>query len=587
MRITVLLVLLLGMTTSGCSLLQGGEQSQKAEKKTKEQEHPAFSQLSSGKKMKFDNEYFEGIKEKEIGNTDRAIKHLNKCLSIYEHDGAVHYQLSKLYREKGNYDTAIHFAQRAIELSEDQYWYQHHLATLYEEQEQYAKGAKAYDKAIRLKPGHRQNYYKLANMYLRQEKFQKAVNTYDRYQEKFGKDPEVSIQKHRIYLEMNKVEKAAEELKQLIEVHPSNLEYYRKLARVYMVNNKEDKALEVYEKMLEIKPGNGNAQMALAGYYSKKGKKDKAFDYLKKAFGNKGLDIDKKVKFLFSRYLSNGFQSKYKEEAFTLGEILVETHPKEAKAHAVYADFLYQANNHEEARKHYRKAIEFKKDIFSVWENLLDIEYRHLQDHEALKEESQQAMTYFPNQPILYFYSGFASMRKENYQEAIDEFEAGIDLTSGNKQLETQFLTNLAEAYHQLGKHEKSDEYFEKALAKNPNNPLILNNYSYYLSIRGAKLEKAEEMSRKSLQMAPNNAAYMDTYGWINYKLGDYEKAKEYIGKALEQNPKDPELLEHYGDVLFKMDKVNKAVKYWQKALDNGGDSEKLNSKIQNKSVKD
>lgn len=588
-RISVSLAtfLIVTITLSSCGLIGKGDQTPTTEKEDQSKDRSSLSKLSSGKRMKFDNLFFDAIKEKQIGNKDRAIEHLHNCLAIYDKDPAIHYQLSKIFQDKGRMDTALAFAQKAVALDKSEYWYQYHLAEINEQKEKYAKAAKAYERAIELKPEIRQNYYKLANMHLRQKNLQEAVNAYDRFEEKFGMDSKVAIQKHRIYLEMNKVEKAADELRQLIDVHPSNLEYYKKLARVYMVNNKEEKALEVYEKMLEVKPGNGKAQMALAEYYTKNGKKEKGFDYLKKAFGNEQLAIDKKVKFLFSNYLSNGFKEQYKDEAFALGEILIKTHPKEAKAHAVYADFLYQANDYQKARKHYRQALNHKKDIFSVWENLLDIEYRHLQDYQALKAESQKAMTYFPNQPILYFYSGFAHLRKEAFEKAIEKFEVGINLTSGNEQLKMQFLTNLAEAHHQLGNHEKSDQYFEKALNKNPNNPLILNNYSYYLSLRGAKLEKAEKMSRKSLEMAPENSAYMDTYGWINYKQGDYEKAKEYIGKALEQNPKDPELLDHYGDVLFKMDQVDEAVKFWKKARENGGDQDKLNSKIQNKSIKD
>ena len=46
--------------------------------------------------------------------------------------------------------------------------------------------------------------------------------------------------------------------------------------------------------------------------------------------------------------------------------------------------------------------------------------------------------------------------------------------------------------------YESSDSLFELSLKINPSNPTVLNNYSYYLSLRGVDLEKAKEMSFNS-----------------------------------------------------------------------------------------
>ena len=54
----------------------------------------------------------------------------------------------------------------------------------------------------------------------------------------------------------------------------------------------------------------------------------------------------------------------------------------------------------------------------------------------------------------------------------------------------------------------------------------MLNNYSYYLSLRKDKLEKAAELSKKSNNIYPKNASFNDTYGWILFQQEKFEEAE-------------------------------------------------------------
>ena len=156
-----------------------------------------------------------------------------------------------------------------------------------------------------------------------------------------------------------------------------------------------------------------------------------------------------------------------------------------------------------------------------------------------------------------------------------------------NKSLEAQFYTSLGDAYNELKNFLKSDESYEKALAANPKDANVLNNYSYYLSVRGEQLEKAEKMSRQSNELEPKQSSYEDTYGWIMFKLGKYEDAKIWIEKSLSNgSDKSATVLEHYGDILFKIGDITKALLFWQKAKDAGdGASEFIDRKIQEKKL--
>jgi len=144
-----------------------------------------------------------------------------------------------------------------------------------------------------------------------------------------------------------------------------------------------------------------------------------------------------------------------------------------------------------------------------------------------------------------------------------------------------QFLANLGDSYNQDKNNIKSDSCYDKALDLNPNDIYVLNNYSYYLSMRMEKLEKAEEMSKKSNELEPNNASYLDTYAWILYASKKYADAKVYMEKALAiDGNKNPVLLEHYGDILYRLDIKEIAFEYWNKAKIAGKGSDFLEQKI-------
>ncbi len=543
-------------------------------------------EVSKSEQLEFDSRYYEAIKNRHIGKPEKAIRLFKKCRRIKPAQPSVHFELSKLYKNNGNSDKALTHAKKAVQYGDDQFWYLRNLANIYRNRKDYKQAAETMEEVIeKHQPGPR-FFFQLANVYLRQQKLDKAIDVYNRFEKEFGEDQQVITQKKRIYLRQNKVEKAASVIRSMIENNPENLEHYRELADIYMANDKHEKALKVYKDMLAIDPQNGKAQMALANYYTKKGKRDTAFGYLQKAFENPDLSADEKVKFMLSRYIKQGRDDEIQEDAFDLAEILVSEHPENAKTHALYGDLLYRDNQARKARTQYRKSIKYKQDNFSVWQNLLQINYE-LKDFEALKAKSEKGLTYFPNQPIVYFYSGIANKEFGNLEKAVSQFETGLNLNLNNENLKTQFYSNLAMTYHEMKNYEECDKYFEKALELNPNDPYILNNYSWYLALRGEKLDKAQKMSDKSLELQPSNAAYLDTYGWIMYKRGNFEEAQSYVGKALERNPGDPELLEHYGDILYKMDKKDEAVKYWKKAKQNGGNNATLTEKITKKSIVD
>jgi tetratricopeptide (TPR) repeat protein len=542
--------------------------------------------LSSMKQIQFDKYFFDGIQEKLVGNYQNAFRNFEDAAKTNPDNAASFYEIANAEVQLNKIADAEKASEKAVSLDNgENKWYMMQLSDIYRFEKKWPQAGALYEKLIKSDPDNVENYFRLAAIDEAQNKPNDALKVYDRIESNFGVSEEVVFQKQNLYSAAGKYDKAVTEINKLIKSNPENTKYYQLLAETYIKAGNEAKAMEVYDQLLLKSPNDGETQLALAEFYYKKGDHEKSFDMLKKAFANKTLSIDNKIGILYNNYLMQPkLEAEEKKDAYILTETMVMAHPTEAKGHAIYGDFLYQDKKYEDARTQYRKSLETKKNVFAVWQQLL-LADAELKDNKSLATESEKALDYFPNQPIVYFLNGLANIQLKNYDKAAAILESGLNQTIDNPNLEVDFYTNLAEAYYRLNNYAKSDSYFDKALDKDPANVQALNNYAYYLSVRDEKLDKAEAMSKKTLEKEPENASYLDTYGWILYKRGKFEEAAKYIKQSLDKEKQSAEVNEHYGDVEYKLGSVDIAVEYWKNAKQYGSDSPALDKKITNHKI--
>jgi len=295
------------------------------------------------------------------------------------------------------------------------------------------------------------------------------------------------------------------------------------------------------------------------------GDADKANEYLLQVFANKDGNVKNKVDIL-AMLSANIRNEEDRTLALDLGNQLVKIHPDKAGPHNVYADLLLRVGDKDKALASYLKAAEIDGSNFNVWRNILSLEYENGLYQDVI-DHAEEALELFPNQGYLYLMQGSAQLVVKEYEDAVFAFEQSKKMLSGNRELVTTINAQLGDAYHGLKQYQQSDESYEAALNADPNNDHVLNNYSYYLSLRKEKLSKAKEMSAKLVQRNPNNATFLDTYAWVLYMLEDYENAKKNLEKALEdEGASSAVMYDHYGDILFKLGEVDQAVQNWEKA---------------------
>ena len=542
----------------------------------------ANKQLTSADSFVVKQLFFAALKEKTIENFIKASELFQSVVQMDPGNDAALYELANLKKMQNDYAGAQQLLEKAISVNKDNEWYWLALANCYEKDNALGKLENVFNELTRINPDKADYYMDKANAYYLDRKYDEALKIYDQVEQLTGPSDDLLANRQKIYLKQGNVNLAAKQLEQMIQANPSVIKYYLFLAELYNANNFNDKALKVLQTAEKINSNNGLVHLALAEIYRDKKNTDASYDELVSAFSIPELEIDQKIRIVLG-YIPQFPDSNARASALGLSKILTIAHPDNARAYSVYADMLMQNDKVSEAKEMYKKSFLLNNHVYQVQEQLVRIELSQNAVDEAIAD-GETSLTLFPNQAWMNYLVGVAWFQKKDFNKAISFFKKVPSLEVEDKDLLSQSYFSLGDCYHSLRDNKDCDEAYDKSLLYNPDNIYTLNNYAYYLSIRGEQLEKAAQMSKRSNELKPNTASFEDTYAWILFKLKDFEKAKIWIEKALiDEKERSGLKTEHYGDIMFYLGDIDAAVENWKKAKAIGDNSPLLDRKINEK----
>jgi len=469
--------------------------------------------------------------------------------------------------------------EKAVTVNRDNKWYWTALADCYEKSNNIDKLEPVFNELIRLSPDKTDSYFDKANVYYHQQKYDAALQVYDQIEQLSGSSDDLLADRQKIYLKQGKVDLAAKQLEKMISANPSEIKYYLFLSELYNANNMADKALKVLQTAEKINVGSGLVHLALADIYRDKKDYEASYNQLSLAFAIPDVDIEQKIKIVMG-YLPKFPDPDAKASALELSRLITVAHPDDARAYGLYGDMLLQNGKGKDAKAAYQKSIALNNQVYEVQEQLVRIELG-ADDLDGAIKDGENSLSLFPNQAWMNYLVGLAWLQKRDFNKAISYIKNATSLEMQDKELLSQCYSSLGDAYHGVRNFKNSDDAYDKALAYNADNVFTLNNYAYYLSLRGEQLDKAAAMSKHSNDLQPNNASFEDTYAWILFKQKDYSGAKLWMEKALADDKNNSAVKsEHYGDIMFYLGNVDAAVENWKKAKANGDNSPVLDKKI-------
>jgi tetratricopeptide (TPR) repeat protein len=526
--------------------------------------------------------FFSALSEKTIENNKKASAMFSHILQIDPSNDASMYELAKLDKLQNNYTDAKALLEKAVTIKRNNEWYWLALADVYERSNEFAKLENVFNELKRINPDKADYYFDSANAYFLEGKYDEALKVYDQLEKITGPNDELTIDRQKIYLKQGKVDQAAAGLEERIAAEPGQVKYYLLLAEIYNSNGSNDKALKVLERAKAIAPNNGMIHLALADIYREKKNSEACFSELKLAFAVPDVDVDQKLRIL-TGYFPKFPEPNAKASALELSSIMAAAHPGDARANAMYGDMLLQNEKYSEAKAVYQKSIALNNQMYEVREQLVRVELS-TNDIDGVIKDGEDALSFFPNQAWMNYLVGIGWVQKKDYNKALSYLKNATSLEFQDKQLLSLSFSALGDDYHELKNIKGSDDAYEKALIYNPDNFYTLNNYAYYLSIRGEQLEKAAQMAKHANELQGHTASFEDTYAWILFKQKKYADAKIWIQKALaDDKGKSAVQTEHYGDIMFFLGDVDTAVNNWKKAKEYGGNSPNLDRKINEK----
>ncbi len=406
---------------------------------------------------KFQESFYESLKQKAIENYDKAILALEVCEKIQPENAVVLYELGKNHQYQKEYQKAFEYYDKASKFDSKNRWYLNGKYEAAYRMNDFQTAIETVGKLIESEKGYRED---LVVLYIKTAQYQKALDLINVLNDEVGKSEKRELFKSQILRDSRFQGSEITNLQNLIKKNPTEESNYIELINLYNSNNQDDKALEIAKKLEKAIPASDWAQVDLFRTYLKNGQNDLAISSLNKALASS--KIDRKVKHkLFNEFLifvkNNPQYNSDLERA--IGYLKDDKEVKVAK----------EVGKFFQSKKEWDNAIRYYE--LDKTNNPNDIETQGLliecyvvkEQYDAVLKNADASIELFPMQPEFYYYSGLANNQLKNYKKALQILEQGLDYLVEDKRLETNFYIQLGEAYNGLGDNKKKEYYFKKA----------------------------------------------------------------------------------------------------------------------------
>ncbi|NGY36650.1 tetratricopeptide repeat protein [Flavobacterium sp. XN-5] len=407
---------------------------------------------------KFQDYFYESLKQKGIENYDKAIIALEQCLKIEPQNATIHFELGKNYLALKEYQKAYSAFEHATQIDPTNKWFWVGMYDVDYATKDYVSAIKTINKLIPFDAKFKED---LTSLYMSTSQFDKALDLINELNETSGKSDRREAYKIQI-LSQGKYQNA--EITNLIEQikkYPNEESNYISLIYLYSKNNETDKVLETARKLEIAIPTSEWEQISLFKYHLEKNEGEKAINAMNIALASAKIDSKIKHRILneFLIYVNANPQFALDLEK-AVGYFDADPDVNVAKE---IGKFYQNKKQWDKAIGYYEKANARNADV-DIETNLLLLQaYTESKDFTKAAKKAIDMVDLFPAQSQFYYYAGLAYNQLSQFKKAKEMLEMGLDYLVEDKALEINFNIQLGEAYHGLGDQKKKDFYFSKA----------------------------------------------------------------------------------------------------------------------------
>jgi tetratricopeptide (TPR) repeat protein len=405
---------------------------------------------------KFQDYFYESLKQKGIENYDKAITALEECSKLKANEATVYSEMGKNYFGLKDYEHAYNSFEKATQIEPKNKWFWAGMYDVSYQTKNYNQAIVAVNKLIEFDEVYNED---LVSLYMYTQQFDKALVLINELNEKVGKSDRREMYKTQILAQGKFQNAEIDNLVNQIALNPKVESNYIALIKLYSEHQEMQKAAEITKKLEAEIPSSEWAQLGLFHYYLSNNEGQKAISAMNLILVSTTIDSKTKHQVLneFLNFVNKNPQYLVDlEKAFTS----FDKDPDVAKE----IGKLYHI------KKQWDKAIQYyelslkNNSSEDIETNLLLLQsYVETKQFEIVAKKAASLVEIYPSQPQFYYFSGLANNQLKQFKKAKEMLEMGLDYVINDVQLETNFNLQLGEAYNGLGDFKKKEQYFAKA----------------------------------------------------------------------------------------------------------------------------
>lgn len=406
---------------------------------------------------KFQESFYEALKQKGIENYDRSNEALLKCIELNDAVPVLYFELGKNHSKLKNFGAAEDALKKAVSLEPDNEWFLDELYGFYAAQNDYDKAIKAVKQLVKYHPDYKED---LASLYVKTEKYDDALNLLDELDAEFGISISRDILRNRIYDVTGRKKDQIKNLQERVESNPDKESNYLALIFRYSENNEEEKAFETAKELLKINPNSQLVHLALYKFYLEDNDAKKAIESMKIVVKSTQIKPEAKLKVL-SDFVSFVKENPEYEADLVEATSMVSDSDNE-KSLTELGQYYLSKNNKPKALEYFQDALKQDSNNFAIIRHILLL-HIDLEQYKLAEEKSNKALEIYPSHPLFYLINGVALNQLNNPKKAIESLETGLDYIIDDVKMETDFYNQLSKAYMLQNNTAKAKTFSDKA----------------------------------------------------------------------------------------------------------------------------
>lgn len=525
---------------------------------------------------------------------------LNHCREILPDDPATTFELGQYCFPLGRDSVGMAMIEQAVKADPANPWYLEYLASVYLSQNKQEQALEVLEKMAGLQTKRVDVLSQLFMLYKQMGRTQDVISTLDRIQVLQGNNLRIAEQKYQLYRDMDNLDEALEQIRVVCREFPYDVSCHLVMADHYMENNMMDSAQVCMDRAERLDPQNSGLQLMKLQSIIHRGD-TLGYEHVRDSLAlDPHSDMQVRLASLREVAVIAIQDSTKRENARQLFDTLLKDENANVnflQLYKSYDAFLHQDSDSYINLSLIERMLKVDPANYEVQMELMQ-HYINQNDGENLQKVCQNALVYFPSEVRLHYFLALTYLQDKQDKEAEETLKAGIRQADEGTPPEMMgtLYTLLGDLYHEMGREREAFAAYDSCLVYSRDDASCLNNYAYFLSVKGEQLDKAEQMSYRAVRLEPNNKTYLDTYAWVLFMQEDYTTARMYMDRVVDPQKSDSllfedkdvnaVLLEHAGDIYAQCGQLEQAIRFWSLALQKADKTNKATVNLLKKKLK-